>query len=66
MVPGKGISPSSGQHRPLHHVHRGPIVLDHVHVHRCEIPDRVPQVPGEGKGLQEDLGHDDRAAEVEH
>ena len=51
--------------RPLEHVEQAAVLLVEVEVGGRQPVQRTPEVAGDRDGLQEDLGHDHRAAEVE-
>src|SRR5208283_5524213 len=41
------------------------VVLDEIHIHRCESLDPVPQIPRSVKGLEKHLGHHHSRTEVD-
>ena len=64
-MPGETVAAAPARGGPLHHVDVGPVGLDEVQVGGAEVPERVPEVTGQGHRLEEDLREEDRGADVQ-
>src|SRR3990172_11480481 len=60
MVTGKTVTSTSRHCGPLAYICEGPVTLDEVHVHGCEVVYLVAKVPYQGQCLEKHLRKDHR------
>ena len=48
MMTNQGIALSTLESGSPDDIHRRPVMVDEVHIHRCDFLERVSQIPGEG------------------
>ena len=48
MVTNQGIAFSTLESGSFDHIHRWPVMVDEVHIHRCDFLERMSQIPGDG------------------